>query len=55
MKPATRQRTEAIGLLEEGDFTAEEARAAYDHVFTTPKQLREDPCKAMRGAAPART
>ena len=55
LKPATRQRTEAIGLLEEGDFTAEEARAAYDHVFTTPKQLREDPCKAMRGAAPART
>ena len=55
LQPRTRERTEAIGMLEEGDFTAEEAGAAYDHVFTTPKQLRDDPCKAMQSTPSVRT
>ena len=55
LQPRTRERTEAIGMLEEGDFTAEEAGAAYDRVFTTPKQLRDDPCKAMLGTPVVRT
>ena len=55
LQPHTRGRTEAIGMLEEGDFTAEEAGAAYDRAFTTPKQLRDDPCKAMHGTPSLRT
>lgn len=45
---ATRARSLAIGLLEDGD----EQTAVYDrHVFT-PAQSRPDPCEAMRRAPP---
>jgi uncharacterized iron-regulated protein len=43
LSPATRARSEAIGVLEEGDDST-----AYDrHVFTAV-QPRADPCEAMR-------
>ena len=54
LTPATRERAEAIGLLEEGDLEAG-AREAYDRVFTTPRQPRTDPCEGMRTAASTRT
>lgn len=44
--PAARSRAVAIGLLEAGDTS----HAAFDHALTTPRQPREDPCDAMRGA-----
>jgi uncharacterized iron-regulated protein len=49
LKPATRQRSVAIGLLE-SDSSVEEVH--FDVVLTTPAQSRADPCQAMR-AAPA--
>lgn len=42
---ATRQRSVAIGLLEEGDTDTN-----YDRRVFTPAQERRDPCEAMRGA-----
>ena len=47
LKPATRQRSVAIGLLEPG-ASVEEAR--FDVVLGTPEQSRIDPCEAMRAA-----
>ncbi len=47
LKPATRQRSVAIGLLEPG-ASAEEAH--FDVVLRTPEQSRIDPCEAMRAA-----
>lgn len=40
---ATRQRSEAIGVLEEGDD-----ERAFDRWVLTPTQARPDPCEAMR-------
>jgi len=47
LSPATRARSEAIGLLELGDDEA----AAFDVAVVTPRQPREDPCAAMRRPA----
>lgn len=47
LKPATRQRSVAIGLLEPG-APAEIAR--FDVALRTPEQSRIDPCQAMRAA-----
>lgn len=44
LSPATRARTLVVGMLEVGDGDA----AAYDTVVYTPRQVREDPCAAMR-------
>jgi uncharacterized iron-regulated protein len=44
LSPSTREHAISIGLLEEGDRIAD----AFDHVFVTPRQPREDPCLAMR-------
>jgi uncharacterized iron-regulated protein len=44
----TRARSEAIGILEDGDTTT-----AFDRRLFTPPQMRPDPCDAMRNAAPA--
>lgn len=44
LSPATRARSEAIGLLEDGA----EGRGEYDRVLRTARQPREDPCAAMR-------
>ena len=43
LTPATRLRTVAIGLLEDGDGE----RGVYDRVVTTPRQPRADPCATM--------
>jgi len=45
LSPATRARSEAIGLLELGD---DGDAAAFDRTVVTPRQPREDPCAAMR-------
>ena len=42
LDPATRARSEAIGVLEVGDDTA-----AYDRRVFTPRQARPDPCAGM--------
>lgn len=47
LSPATRARTQAVGVLEPGD----DDPPAYDQVVITPPQTREDPCRDM--AAPA--
>ena len=47
LSPATRARTQAVGVVEQGDGEP----PAYDQVVVTPRQPREDPCKGM--AAPA--
>lgn len=47
LKPATRQRSVAIGLLEAGT-SVEGVR--FDVVLRTPEQSRVDPCEAMRAA-----
>ena len=44
LSPSTREHTISIGLLEDDDRIAD----AFDHVFVTPRQPREDPCLAMR-------
>jgi uncharacterized iron-regulated protein len=49
LSAATRERSVAIGLLEEGDASA----AAYGVALFTPPQPRADPCAGMRAAAPA--
>jgi uncharacterized iron-regulated protein len=41
---AARERSVAVGMLEEGDASA----AAFDHVVFTQAQPRDDPCTAMR-------
>jgi uncharacterized iron-regulated protein len=46
---ATRARSEAIGVLEEGDPTR-----AYDRIVFTPPHPRPDPCAAMRQRAAPR-
>lgn len=51
LSPATRARTEAIGLLERDDKTTPRA---FDRVVFTPAQPREDPCEAMRQGPPLR-
>ncbi len=48
LSPATRARSEAIGLLELGD---DDEAAAFDVAVVTPRQPREDPCAAMRRPA----
>ena len=40
LRPDARERTAAIGMLDEGDFTADEAGAAHDHGLTTPNKAR---------------
>ena len=45
LPPALRERTQAIGSLEEGDDGVD--RAAYDRVVVTPAQTREEPCAAF--------
>ena len=51
LSPATRARSEAIGLLErDGDMRA----ASFDRVVFTGTQPREDPCAAMRRDGPVR-
>ena len=51
LNPATRARTEAIGLLErDGGMRA----GSFDRVVYTDTQPREDPCAAMRRGAPIR-
>lgn len=47
LSPATRARTQAVGVLEPGD----DDPPAYDQVVVTPSQPRDDPCRDM--AAPA--
>jgi len=47
---ATRARSEAIGVLEDGDATS-----AFDRRVFTPPHPRPDPCEAMRRPAPAPT
>ena len=47
LDPATRKRSQSIGLLEAGDASAQ----AFDLALTTPRQPREDPCAAMKPAA----
>ena len=47
LKPATRERSVAIGLLEPG--TSMEGMR-FDVVLRTPEQSRTDPCQAMRAA-----
>lgn len=49
LSAATRERSVAIGLLEEGDASA----AAYAIALFTPPQPRADPCAGMRASAPA--
>ncbi len=49
LSAATRQRSEAIGLLEEGD-----PAAPYDRIVRTTAQPRPDPCAAMRAGAAAK-
>jgi uncharacterized iron-regulated protein len=49
LSAATRERSVAIGLLEEGDASA----AAYGIALFTPPQPRADPCAGMRASAPA--
>jgi len=47
LPPAVRARSEAIGVLEEGDTLT-----AYDRRVFTPAQARPDPCEKMRRAVP---
>lgn len=49
LSPATRARTQAVGVLEAGDGDP----PAYDQVVVTPAQPREDPCRDMAAPAPA--
>ncbi len=51
LAPATRERTLAIGLLEEGD----DATGAYDHAIVTVRQPRQDPCNSLRADPSMRT
>ncbi len=46
LSPATRARSESVGLLEQGASPADQA--PYDHVVLTAAQPRPDPCAAMR-------
>jgi hypothetical protein len=46
LSPAARARSEAIGVLEEGD-----SGGAYDRSVFTPAQTRQDPCIGMRKPA----
>ena len=48
LSPATRARTESIGMLEAGDSAGDPGAAAYDRVVLTEAQPRPDPCEAMR-------
>jgi len=48
LPPATRARSQAIGMLESGDDTA-----PYDQHVVTPVQPRPDPCEGMRRTQPA--
>ena len=47
MPPALRARSEAVGVLEQGD-----PLTAYDRRVYTPAQTRPDPCEQMRRAVP---
>ena len=47
LKPATRRRSVAIGLLEPGTSVQ---GVRFDVVLRTPEQSRTDPCEAMRAA-----
>jgi uncharacterized iron-regulated protein len=48
LPPAVRARSEAIGVLEQGD-----ALTAYDHRIFTAVQPRPDPCDKFKAAPPA--
>ena len=45
LSAATRARSEAVGVLEDGDPTT-----AFDRLVFTPAQPRPDPCDAFRAA-----
>ena len=45
LSAATRARSEAVGVLEDGDPTT-----AFDRLAFTPAQPRPDPCDAFRAA-----
>jgi len=47
LTPATRARSLAVGVLEDGDTTAD-----FDRVVLTPPHPRPDPCAAMRASSP---
>lgn len=49
LTPATRARSESIGVLEVGS----DPENAFDRVVFTPVHKRDDPCAAMRPPAPA--
>jgi uncharacterized iron-regulated protein len=48
LTPSTRGRSEAIGLLEDGDRAGDR----FDHVLRTPAQPRPDPCAELRDRMP---
>ena len=48
LSPATRERTESIGMLESDDGQRPDDAAAFDRVIVTQPQPRADPCAAMR-------
>ncbi len=50
LSPATRERSVAIGMLEQDESNA----AAFDVTLVTPPQPRPDPCEAMRDDRAAR-
>ena len=49
LPPTLQQRTQVIGFVEAGD---DEAVTAFDQVVSAPAAARDDPCAAMRPAAP---
>jgi uncharacterized iron-regulated protein len=51
LSAATKARSTVLGFLEEGGAPP----GAYDRVYQTPPQPREDPCAAMRKAPPLST
>ena len=44
LTPATRAKTESIGMLEADDSGHAENEGAFDRVLLTPRQTRKDPC-----------
>ena len=44
LTPATRAKTESIGMLEADDSGHAESEGAFDRVLLTPRQARMDPC-----------
>ncbi len=54
LSPATRERTQVIGMIERSGSAGAEPTGAFSQVYTTEPHPREDPCNAMR-AAPRRS